>query len=207
MRFDLGDLVLDLGTRQLLRKSKEVRLSPKAFDFLALLVRERPRVVTKSELHQQIWSGVFVSDASIAMVASEVRAVLGESARAPKRIRTSHGHGYAFQGEVRSSDLDAPSYWLIVGERVLPLHEGDNIVGREPDVDVRIDGPSVSRRHARLRISGAEVTVEDLGSTNGTFVGNRRISDVVALKNGDEVRFGSIGAVCQRSADPTVPLS
>jgi len=207
VRFDLGDLVLDVGLRQLLKNGTEVRLSPKAFDFLALLVRERPRVVTKSELHQRIWSGVFVSDASIAMVASEVRAALGESARDPKRIRTSHGHGYAFQGEVRPSDADAPSHWLIVGERVLPLHQGDNIVGREPDVDVRIDSPSVSRRHARLRITGTDVTVEDLGSTNGTVVGLRRITEVTVLRNGDEVRFGSILAVCQRSADSTVPLS
>jgi DNA-binding winged helix-turn-helix (wHTH) protein len=207
VRFDLGDLVLDVGLRQLLRNGKEVRLSPKAFDFLALLVRERPRVVTKPELHERIWAGVFVSDASIAMVASEVRAALGESAREPKRIRTSHGHGYAFQGDVRPSDLDAPSHWLIAGDRVFPLHQGDNIVGREPDVDVRIDSPSVSRRHARLRITGADITVEDLGSTNGTFVGPRKISDVAAVKNGDEIRFGSIVAVCQRSADPTVPLS
>jgi DNA-binding winged helix-turn-helix (wHTH) protein len=206
VRFDLGDLVIDIGLRQLLKNGAEVRLSPKAFDFLALLVRERPRVVTKSELHQHIWSGVFVSDASIAMVASEVRAALGESAREPKRIRTSHGHGYAFQGDVRPSDTDAPSHWLIVGERVFPLHQGDNMVGREPDVDVRIDAPSVSRRHARLRITGADVTVEDLGSTNGTFVGQRKIGEAVGLKNGDEIRFGSILAVCQRSADPTVPL-
>jgi DNA-binding winged helix-turn-helix (wHTH) protein len=205
VRFDLGDLVLDVATRQLLRNSSEVRLSPKAFDFLALLIRERPRVVTKAELHQQIWSGVFVSDASVAMVASEVRAALGESARAPRRIRTAHGHGYAFQGEIRPTALDAPNYWLIVGERVVPLRDGDNIVGREADVDVRIDGPSVSRRHARIRVSASGVTVEDLGSTNGTFVGKRRITDVAAINNGDEIRFGSMLAVCQRSADPTVP--
>ncbi len=205
MRFDLGDLVLDVDTRQLLRNSKAVHLSPKAFDFLALLIRERPRVVTRAELHQQIWPGVFVSDASVAMVASEVRAVLGESARAPRRIRTSRGRGYAFQGEARTPAFDAPGYWLIVGERVLPLRDGVNIVGREADSDVRIDGPSVSRHHARIRVSDAGLTVEDLGSMNGTFVGKRRIGDAVAIDNGDEIRFGSILAVCQRSADPTAP--
>jgi DNA-binding winged helix-turn-helix (wHTH) protein len=207
VRFDLGDLVLDVGLRQLLKDGTEVKLSPKAFDCLAVLVRERPRVVTTAELHQQIWSGVFVSDASIAMVASEVRAALGETARDPKRIRTSHGHGYAFQGDVKPSDFGAPSHWLIVGERVFPLRQGDNIVGREPDVDVRVDSPSVSRRHARLRITGADVTVEDLGRTYGTIVGQRRITEITPLKNGDEVRFGSILAVCQRSADSTVPLN
>ena len=201
MRFDLRDLILDDGSRQLLRGAEELRLSPKAFDFLALLVKERPRVVTKTELHQKLWAGVFVSDASVAMVASEVRAALGESARAPRRIRTAHGHGYAFQGEVRAdaSSAAATSHWLVAGGRVLPLRDGDNIVGREPGVDVWIDAPSVSRRHACVRVTCAGVTVEDLGSKNGTFVGDNRVTAPTAVNDGDDVRFGSSATVCRQS--------
>jgi len=205
MRIDLGDLILDEDTRQLVRGGEQIRLSPKAFDFLALLIRERPNVVTKATLHQQIWSGVFVSDASIAMVASEVRAALGESARAPRWIRTAHGHGYAFTGDVKAGGPSAfpiHRFWLIVGGHALALRDGDNIVGREPGVDLLIDDPSVSRRHACLRVSGADLTVEDLGSKNGTFVGDDYVT-VSAVADGETLRFGSALSTCRRSADLT----
>ncbi len=207
MRFALGDLTLDDGTRQLLRGDQELRLSPKAFDFLALLVKERPRIVTKTELHEKIWAGVFVSDASIAMVASEVRAALGESARAPRLIRTAHGHGYSFRGNatpVASGPASTIKQWLIFGERVLLLREGDNIVGRDPGADVWIDDPSVSRRHACVRVTAAGMTIEDLNSKNGTFLRDRPVASAVALTSGDGVRFGSALAVCRQSDDGTV---
>lgn len=207
MRFDLGDLVLDNSTRQLLRGGDDLRLSPKAFDFLVLLVRERPRIVTKSELHERLWPGVNVSDASIAMVASEVRAALGESARDQRRIRTAHGHGYAFQGDVR--DLDAPAsdrrHWLVIGERFHPLRDGNNFVGREPGIDVWVDSPTVSRRHACVRVTGEAATIEDLESKNGTFIGERKVSTAEPIANGEDIRFGSAPAVYRQSADATQP--
>ncbi len=209
VRFDLGDLILDTEARQLLRAEADVRLSPKAFDFLALLVKDRPRVVSKSELHDQIWSGVFVSDASLAMVASEVRAALGESARAQSRIRTAHGRGYAFQGDARplgAANAPAPSHWLMIGERAVPLHDGDNIVGREPGVDVWIDAATVSRRHARIRVSGASVTVDDLGSKNGTSVNDVPLTAPTPLQNGDALQLGSATTLFRQSADPTAPI-
>jgi DNA-binding winged helix-turn-helix (wHTH) protein len=206
VQFDLGDLLLDSSTRQLLRGDDELKLSPKAFDFLALLISERPRVVTKAELHERLWAGVFVSDASVAMVASEVRSALGESARAPRRIRTSHGHGYAFQGDVRLDASDSPSatsHWLMIGERVAPLREGDNIVGRDPGVDVWIDSPNASRRHARLRVTGATVTVEDLGSKNGTFIGEIKVTAAVSVGDGEALLFGSTSSVYRQSSAMT----
>jgi GGDEF domain-containing protein len=64
------------------------------------------------------------------------------------------------------------------------------VVGRETD-GLRLDHPGVSRRHARLRITGAEVVVEDLGSTNGTFVGVERIKRPRVVKEGDALAFGT----------------
>jgi DNA-binding winged helix-turn-helix (wHTH) protein len=205
MQFDLGDLTLNVDTRQLRRATEDLRLSPKAFDFLSLLVQAHPRVVTKAELHEKIWAGVFVSDASIAMVASEVRAALGESARAPQRIRTVHGHGYSFQGTVTalSHKGTAPRYWLVSDDRVWPLRHGDNIVGRDLSVELRIDNPGVSRRHARLRLSDAGLTIEDLGSKNGTFVGDSPVSAVTPIADGAQLRFGSTVVVFRVTADPT----
>jgi DNA-binding winged helix-turn-helix (wHTH) protein len=206
MQFDLGDLTLDVDTRQLRRGDENLRLSPKAFDFLTLLVRAHPRMVAKAELHEKIWAGVFVSDASIAMVASEVRAALGESARAPQRIRTVHGRGYAFQGTVTAlpTDGSAPRYWLVSDDRVWPLRDGNNIVGRDLGVEVRMDNPGVSRRHARLQLSDTGLTIEDLGSKNGTFIGDTPVTTATAITDGDQLRFGSTVVMCRLGAAPTL---
>ncbi|MEZ6195048.1 MAG: serine/threonine-protein kinase [Planctomycetota bacterium] len=63
------------------------------------------------------------------------------------------------------------------------------VVGREEGVDIRIDDPSVSRQHARLALRGEHWVLEDLGSGNGTWVGDDRIARVV-LARGDDFRVG-----------------
>jgi hypothetical protein len=75
-----------------------------------------------------------------------------------------------------------------------PLREKDELVaGRQPDCDVVVEEPSASKRHALLRWDEAtgRCTVEDLGSTNGTFInGGVRVRRETALKDGDVVSFG-----------------
>ena len=97
------------------------------------------------------------------------------TARQPRFIRTAHRFGYAFCGETRRRP-DAPPpvelasfCWLLKDGRRLPLRTGENILGRDDD-GIQIDSPTVSRRHARIAISGGEAVLEDLGSKNGTFV-------------------------------------
>ena len=55
---------------------------------------------------------------------------------------------------------------------------------------VLVDVPGVSRRHARIVVRSAEVAVEDLGSKNGTFVGDRRVNGPTPLADRDRVRLG-----------------
>jgi hypothetical protein len=64
------------------------------------------------------------------------------------------------------------------------------VIGRE-GTDVVLPDPEVSRRHAAMRVDGDSVAIEDLGSTNGTFVNDTRITGVCALRDGDTVRFGN----------------
>jgi pSer/pThr/pTyr-binding forkhead associated (FHA) protein len=80
--------------------------------------------------------------------------------------------------------------------RVFGLTEGEMHLGRAVDNELVFDDPSLSRRHARLRCQGARVELEDLGSSNGTFVNGRRISSGSAGA-GDLVRFGDLVFRCE----------
>ena len=68
---------------------------------------------------------------------------------------------------------------------------GDNVmVGRDRTCSIVLSHPAVSRRHARITLSGTAWVLEDLQSANGTYVNNTRV-DKVKLKAGDVVRFGA----------------
>jgi hypothetical protein len=72
-------------------------------------------------------------------------------------------------------------------------------VGRAPGCGVVLDDDTfVSQVHARLFRRGRETYVEDLGSTNGTFVNGERVSEVTRLRHGDRVQFGSTVAEITR---------
>jgi ABC-type multidrug transport system ATPase subunit/pSer/pThr/pTyr-binding forkhead associated (FHA) protein len=64
------------------------------------------------------------------------------------------------------------------------------IIGRDPNVDLTIPSPAVSRRHAKLTRQGEGYSIEDLGSSNGTFINGERLVNQHLLKSGDQVRFG-----------------
>ena len=69
--------------------------------------------------------------------------------------------------------------------------EGDQInIGRESSNEVTINDAEISRRHARLTFQGGKYVLEDLGSTNGTFVNGQRLAGPRVLKAGEVVSFG-----------------
>ena len=63
-------------------------------------------------------------------------------------------------------------------------------IGRHADCDIQVDHEQVSRHHARITWDGQDYIVEDLGSTNGTFVNDERVTSPRPLHRGDAVRFG-----------------
>jgi pSer/pThr/pTyr-binding forkhead associated (FHA) protein len=89
------------------------------------------------------------------------------------------------------------------------LDEGEHVLGRDPDVEVCLDSPGVSRRHARITIAGDSATIEDLGSKNGTSVGDQRLDGSRSLGDGDTIRIGSVAltftVVRAPSSTETVP--
>ena len=80
------------------------------------------------------------------------------------------------------------------------LHDGENVVGRDPAADVWLDAPSVSRHHSRLMVAEDRVTLEDLGSKNGTTIGAAAVTGATELRDGDLVTFGSISCVYRASS-------
>ena len=71
-----------------------------------------------------------------------------------------------------------------------PLDKNEMIIGREQTADITISDPEISRRHARLFFQNGGYIVEDLGSTNGTFVNGQKISGPYLLRPGEVVNFG-----------------
>ena len=197
VKLNLGELTFDSGTRQVLRGSTEVHLSPKAFDLLKVLIERRPHAIAKRELLDQLWPGTFVSEANLAGLITEIRQALGDDARRPRFIRTAHGFGYAFCGDaIESAEPLPPSElasfcWLVKDGRRLPLKSGENVLGRDED-GIQIESPTVSRRHARIVVSDDGAVLDDLGSKNGTFVCGAPTTSAVRLQDGDEIRTGSV---------------
>src|SRR5262245_30537204 len=194
MRVTFGGYHLDAGTRQLFRGETEVGLSPKAFDLLQMLVDNRTRAVSKAELHERLWAGTYVTDANLSVLVAELRRALRDRADAPKFVRTVHRFGYAFCGEISRVDESAQTHtcWIVWNGREVALRDGDNIIGRDPGAAVRLDVPSVSRRHARISVSSDGVVVEDLGSKNGTLLRKERIQGRAPLADLDELQVGSV---------------
>ncbi len=181
-------------------RNREVHLQPKAYQFLALLLEERPKAVSKEAIHEHLWPGVFVSDGTLTSLVAEVRDTIGDDGQDHRLIRTVHRFGYAFSGEVaeasdkqraRAGDLTS-THWIVWGRQCIPIDPGETIIGRDPGAAVFIDDKSVSRRHARIAVSASGATVEDLDSKNGTFLAESKVKSPVPLADGDSLRVGSV---------------
>lgn len=76
------------------------------------------------------------------------------------------------------------------GGAAISLQHDEIRVGRLADNDIHLDEPTVSRRHACIIRRGASFAVQDLGSSNGTFVNRRRITGITPIQDGDLISFG-----------------
>ena len=115
-------------------------------------------------------------------------------ARVPEAARQAAGRQAKPKSAKRPRRRNQPTHVLVV--------EGDNtgaradldgsplLIGRGTDAAIRLDDDYVSTRHARIASTGEDWFVEDLGSTNGTYVGNTRITQPTTLTLGTQVRIG-----------------
>jgi DNA-binding winged helix-turn-helix (wHTH) protein len=193
-----GEFELDRERRQLLRSGRPVPLEPKAYELLSLLVERRPRALSRPQIRDVVWPGVFVSESTLNQSVNSIRQALDDDARRPRFIRTAHGFGYAFCGEARVTedgpprDVSGALPRLVWGDRVLPLTAGENLIGRDKEAAVCLDAASVSRHHARILVEGPRATLEDLGSKNGTRLNGEPVRGARELRDGDAVRLGDV---------------
>ena len=114
-------------------------------------------------------------------------------ARVPEAARGTTGKAPK-PAKAPSKRRGAPTHVLVTegvsaGERA-DLAQAPILIGRGPDAAIRLDDDYVSTRHARIASSADQWFVEDLGSTNGTYIGNVRITQPTTLTLGTQVRVG-----------------
>jgi DNA-binding winged helix-turn-helix (wHTH) protein len=212
VRARFAQFTIDSETRQLLSDGRAIHLSPKAFDLLCALIETRPKVLEKADLHERIWPNTYVVDANLNILIGEIRRALGDRAQDSRFIRTVHGVGYAFCGaaadDLRPRTSDRALFcWVSWNGRTHQLAEGDNTIGRDPRSDIWLDADGVSRRHAIIRVdsSNRHVKLEDVGSTNGTFVRRASVEGEVALRDGDLIRVGTVDLTVRLWATDKLP--
>jgi len=211
MRVEFGEFTFDTLSGRLLRHGNPTQLAGPASEVLRVLVEHRPRVVAKADLMREVWRGAAVEEGNLTVAIADLREALGDDAHEPRFIRTYHRKGYAFIGDAVSPEPAAArtgvaSVFILEwsGGRVV-LFEGENIVGRNPvRSSICIDEPRVSGRHARIVVSGEHATIEDLDSTNHTFVRGVRITSPQRLASGDVIRLGGPDVMFRRADAATV---
>ena len=196
MRIRFGSFEFDSATRELRREGARVHLSPKSFDLLQILVERRPALVTKTELQDRLWPDSVVLEANLGNAVAEIRKALGDDPKSPAFVCTVSRRGYRFAANVEGGAGEGPGqtrprWWLVWKDTILPIAEGDNVVGRSPNSAIWLDAGSVSREHARIVVANGRAVVEDRRSTNGTFVNGERIAAPHPVMDGDTLTFGS----------------
>jgi DNA-binding winged helix-turn-helix (wHTH) protein len=193
-----GEFAADFESRQLSRGSEAVPLGPKAFELLELLLRSRPRALSKAQIRDRLWPRTVASESNLTTLVNELRAALGDRGRKSRFIRTVYGFGYAFSGEATEVDVArtgsgrATRLRLFLDDREIALREGENLLGRMDEGAAWLESPTVSRRHARIVVEGGKATLEDLGSKNGTFLRGEKITSPRLLADRDEILLGRI---------------
>ncbi|HEV7239576.1 MAG TPA: tetratricopeptide repeat protein [Thermoanaerobaculia bacterium] len=149
MRVLFGDCTFDSEARTLVRGDENVRLSGKAFQLLELLLAARPNPMSKSDLFARLWPDTFVSEANLASLVKEIRAAIGDDARAPRFVRTVHRFGYAFSAPV----TETPERSGIESIAVLPFANRSG----NADLDYLADGLAESLINTLASIEGLRV--------------------------------------------------
>jgi DNA-binding winged helix-turn-helix (wHTH) protein len=202
MRFvRFGAFEADLDTCELRRAGQRVELQELPFRILAALLERPGELVSRDDLRASAWpAGVHVDfEHGLNKAVNKIRVALGDDPERPRYVETLPRRGYRFIAPVelpREYEKAQPgtprgAFRILWDGRTIPLAQGENVLGRELDAAVWVDSSTVSRRHARIVVTGERAVLEDLASKNGTFLRGRRITARESLVDGDEIAVGS----------------
>jgi pSer/pThr/pTyr-binding forkhead associated (FHA) protein len=114
----------------------------------------------------------------------------GQTRSQAKSQAKNQGRG----GKPAKRPRGAPTHVAVVeganAGQIVPLDEAPILIGRGTDAAIRLDDDYVSTRHARIASSGDQWFVEDLGSTNGTYIGTHRLTQPTTIALGSIIRIG-----------------
>jgi len=118
--FRFGPFRLDLAGRQLWRGEQAIGLAPKSWDLLAHLVQHPGEVLSRDQLFEALWPGIYVDDHALSVQIREIRKALGDDAQNPRYIETRHRRGYCFKAAVSRLDEPAPPAAPTQAEGAIP---------------------------------------------------------------------------------------
>jgi DNA-binding winged helix-turn-helix (wHTH) protein len=206
-----GPVELDLKRYEVRVDGAPLKLERHPMELLILLLERPGALVTRQAIARRLWGDrVFVdADQGINTAVSKIRHALLDDPDRPSFLQTVVGKGYRFMGPVVHVTGDAPSpvgstpavpagRFAVTWEgRNIPLVDGVNMIGRDPDSAIRIDSTMVSRRHAQIVVSDAAVTIEDLGSKNATRVNGEKLDAPTLLSDYDVIQIGPVTLICR----------
>jgi DNA-binding winged helix-turn-helix (wHTH) protein len=197
--FRVGDWLVEPDLDRISSGVELVVLRPRVTELLVCLARCGDRLASTRHLIDSVWGTEFVTVNALTQLVAELRRALGDDPAKPRYVETIPRRGYRLIAPTTMTELGQQPE--IEGELIVELVDdegtewllepGETVIGRSPDAAVRIDRSEISRRHARIAIEGRTVTLEDLGSKNGTCLRGRRLDGVVELENSDEIQLGA----------------
>ena len=159
--YEFGPFVLDARSRILLRDGVTVRLTPKAFETLLVLIQHGLQVVEKEALLKEVWPDTFVEEGSLSRNIHELRKALGDDSSEPTYIETIPKRGYRFLSPLKVSVTDNVQIVPAAGtdDLVIEKHTFARVLSEEfEEAEVPVETKSVALLPARKKRSFLVVT-------------------------------------------------
>jgi TolB-like protein/Tfp pilus assembly protein PilF len=200
-----GDFELRPEGYELVRRGTPLHLEPRVFELLAFLIANRHRVVSKQELLERLWRRQFVSESALTGAVRDLRRALGESGSKAGWIRTVHGRGFRFVGDVTETTGVSAAVAAPGGARaappgppslvVLPFEDVGGVDSPEYFADgmtdalinelARIGSLRVISRTSSMRFKGAQRPLDAIARELGVA----HVVEGTVLRAGDRVRI------------------